>query len=91
MLRNAKGSLTLIDCSFEENEANEDSHLGGDGGAIWSEGKLSLEDTQVGTVTQPNLSGGEGGGIYMAAGGSLGRRAASMRAAAAIAERKVER
>src|ERR1700761_749570 len=52
----SKGSLTLIDCSFEENVANEDSHLGGDGGAIWSEGKLSLEDTQVGTVTQPNLS-----------------------------------
>jgi hypothetical protein len=65
-------TLTLIDCELQNNKATE-TRLGldGDGGAIYSEGTLVLQDTQVGSTTQGNhAEGGYGGGIYQR-GGSL--------------------
>jgi hypothetical protein len=65
-------TLTLIDCELQNNEATEtDLGLYGDGGAIYSEGTLDLQNTQVGSTTQGNQAvGGYGGGIYQK-GGSL--------------------
>jgi predicted outer membrane repeat protein len=65
-------TLTLIDCELQNNEATETGfELFGDGGAIYSEGTLDLQDTQVGSTTQGNQAvGGYGGGVYQE-GGSL--------------------
>jgi CSLREA domain-containing protein len=72
------GTLRIEDCAIENNWAQNNEITGaphiGDGGGIWSDGFLSIDNSVFynnrASMTYNGEDGGDGGGIFIAAGSS---------------------
>jgi len=67
----AASTLTLSDVDLVGNSAAAASGEGGNGGGIYSAGRVVLDHSAVGTAAAPNTATGQGGGVWAGAGVTL--------------------
>jgi hypothetical protein len=64
-------SLTLTNCVVRNNTASGASNTDGRGGGLWSDGLLTIRDSQFLGNISTNMGYGQGGGLYLAGVASL--------------------